>query len=124
MIRYERAPDIAEKAKKVVERLEMSYIDIGRVWFMRSSGSKSRRTIARIHVLSRIMQKALGIPAQYVIEIISERFDKMDEDEKTRTIIHELMHIPRSFGGGFRHHRPYVNRRTVEAMFKRYNEGN
>jgi len=120
MIDYERAPDIDKKAREVVEKLGMRHVDISRVWFMRSSGSESRRTLARIHVLPRIMQKALGIPTQYVIEVISEKFDRLPEDDKTKTIIHELMHIPEAFGGGFRHHRPYVNKRTVEEMYRKY----
>jgi len=120
MIDYNRAPDIDKKAREVVEKLGMRHVDISRVWFMRSSGSESRHTLARIHVLPRIMQKALGIPTQYVIEVISEKFDRLPEDDKTKTIIHELMHIPEAFGGGFRHHRPYVNKRTVEEMYRKY----
>jgi predicted metallopeptidase len=120
MIEYERAPDIDKRAREIVEKLEMGHIDLSRVWFMRSSGSESRRTLARIHVLPRIMQKALGIPTQYVVEVISEKFDGLTENDQTRTIIHELMHIPEAFGGGFRHHRPFVNRRTVEEMYRRY----
>ena len=120
MIEYERAPDIEARARDVVARLEMSHVDLSRVWFMRSKGSGSRYTLARIHVLPRIMQKALGIPTQYVVEVITEKFDRLSQEDQTRTIIHELMHIPEAFGGGFRHHKPFVNRRTVEEMYKRY----
>jgi predicted metallopeptidase len=120
MIKYERAPDIDKRAREIVEKLCMKHVDLSRVWFMRSSGSQSRYTLARIHVLSRIMQKALGIPTQYVIEVISEKFDRLSEEAQTKTIIHELMHIPEAFGGGFRHHRPYVNKKTVEEMYRRY----
>jgi predicted metallopeptidase len=120
MIKYERAPDIDKRAREIVEKLEMCHIDLSRVWFMRSSGSESRNTLARIHVLPRIMQHALGIPTQYVVEVITEKFDRLPENDQTRTIIHELMHIPEAFGGGFRHHKPFVNRRTVEAMYEKY----
>jgi predicted metallopeptidase len=85
---------------------------------IRSRGSRSRRTLARCHVLSRAMQTALNLPPSYVIEIISERFDVLDKEEQTKVLIHELMHIPKSFGGGFRHHN-YVNRRVVEKMYKK-----
>ena len=70
--------------------------------------SKSKRTVARIHGLSKIMQKAMRIKAFYVIEIISENFDKLDREEKIKTLIHETMHIPKNFGGGFRNHKPYI----------------
>lgn len=120
MIKYERASDIDKRAREIVERLEMTHVDMTRVWFMRSRGSESNHTLARIHVLPRIMQKALGIPTQYVVEVISEKFDELAEQDQTRTIIHELMHIPEAFGGGFRHHKPYVNRKTVELMYEKY----
>lgn len=120
MIEYERAPDIDKRAREIVGKLCMEHVDLSRVWFMRSSGSESRYTIARIHVLPRIMQKALGIPTQYVVEVISEKFDRLPEEEQMKTIIHELMHIPEAFGGGFRHHRPFVNKRMVEVMYEKY----
>ena len=65
------------------------------------------------------MQNALGIKAHYVIEVISENFDSMKEDEQTKTIIHELMHIPKGMKGGFRHH-DFVCQRNVEAMYRKY----
>ena len=55
----------------------------------------------------------------YVIEIISERFDKMSEVDRIKTLIHELMHVPKSFGGGFIHHN-VVHERNVEKMYDRY----
>ncbi|MFH1237520.1 MAG: putative metallopeptidase [Candidatus Aenigmatarchaeota archaeon] len=120
MINYERAPDIDKRAREIIAKLGMEHVDLSRVWFMRSRGSESRYTLARIHVLSRIMQKALGIPTQYVIEVITEKFDRLSYDDQTKTIIHELMHIPEAFGGGFRHHKPFVNKRTVDEMYKKY----
>jgi predicted metallopeptidase len=55
----------------------------------------------------------------YLVEVIAERFDRLPEDEKTKTIIHELMHIPSTFGGGFKHHH-IVNERSVELAFREY----
>lgn len=120
MINYDRAPDIDKRAREIVEKLDMKHVDLTRVWFMRSTGSQSRYTLARIHVLPRIMQKTLGLPTQYVIEVITEKFDKLSYDDQTKTIIHELMHIPEAFGGGFRHHKPFVNKKTVDEMYKKY----
>jgi predicted metallopeptidase len=120
MINYERAPDIDKRAREIIAKLGMEHVDLSRVWFMRSCGSQSRYTLARIHVLPRIMQKALGIPTQYVIEVITEKFDRLSYDDQTKTIIHELMHIPEAFGGGFRHHKPFVNKKTVDEMYRKY----
>jgi len=66
------------------------------------------------------MQIAMKSKAFYVIEIISENFDKLSHEDKIKTIIHEIMHIPKSFGGGFRSHRPFVTSKTVDKAFKAY----
>lgn len=117
MIKYFPAPDIESRAKEISSVLGFRH-DFSRVAFMRSTGSKSRRTLARCHALSRVLQTALGTKAHYVVEVISENFDNLDEKERTKTIIHELMHIPKSMGGGFRHH-DYVCRRNVEDFYKK-----
>lgn len=106
-------------AEEIVEKLELKHIDMERVVCLRSRGSRSRRTLARCHVLSRAMQTALELKPRYVIEVVSERFDRLDREEQLKVLIHELMHIPKSFGGGFRHH-DYVNRRTVENAYNSF----
>ena len=34
-------------------------------------------------------------------------------------MIHELMHIPGGFSGGFRPHKGYVERKNVEMVYKK-----
>ncbi|MBM3304041.1 MAG: metallopeptidase [Candidatus Aenigmarchaeota archaeon] len=121
MIEYERDTEMESAVREIASTLGMHHLDLSRVICMRSYGSKSRRVLARCHVMPRIMQKALGTGAYYLIEVVSENFEKLSDEDRTRTLIHELMHIPRSFGGGFRHHRPYVSRRNVEAMYREFN---
>jgi len=120
MIRYELADDIGAKLKDILRKLQMAHVDGSRVVCVRSKGSKSTRLIARCHGLSRIMQQALNEKPHYVIEVVSERFDKLSKEEQTKVLIHELMHIPYSFGGGFRAHRPHVTRKKVERMYKQF----
>ncbi len=55
----------------------------------------------------------------YLIEVILEKFDKLSIEEQTKIIIHELMHIPKSFGGGFIHHNK-VHKKSVEEMYEKY----
>ncbi len=117
-IKYHPAPDIEKAALDVARSTGISH-DFEKIKFLRSTGSKSKRTIARCHALPRIMQSALQVDAHYVIEVISENFDSMKEEEKIKTIIHELMHIPKSMGGGFRHH-DFVCTRNVEKLYKEY----
>lgn len=120
MIYYERAPDVEERAKKIIEVLHLEHVDQSRIHFFRSKGSKARRVQARIHGLGRIWFGALNISPNYVIEVISEEFDKLGDVEREKVIIHELMHIPRGFSGGFVPHRGKINRKSVDALHKRY----
>ena len=69
--------------------------------------------------MGKIFQKALNLDAFYVLEFLSERFDKLDEEEQTKIILHELMHIPKTFGGGFKHH-DFVHDRNVNKFYKEY----
>jgi predicted metallopeptidase len=118
-ITYERAGDIQAWFEDVVGTLDLRHIDVRKVVCLRSRGSSARRVIARCHGMSKVLQVALGTEPVYVLEFISERFDGLPEDDQTRTIIHELMHIPKSFGGGFRFH-DHVTRKNVEEVLERY----
>jgi predicted metallopeptidase len=118
MIYYKDAPDIKENLHKIVQSLQFDHVKMDDVHCFRSHGSGSRRTIARCHALSKVWQSALKTNAAYIIEVLSERYDSLSEEEKTKVLIHELMHIPKTFGGGFRHH-DFVCRRNVELLYRR-----
>ncbi len=117
-MKYEFAPDIQANAEKI-SKMIFPHVKIERIKCFRSYGTSTRRTLARCHALGKIMQKALDIRAFYVLEFISERFDKLNEEEKMKVIIHELMHIPYSFGGGFKHH-DFVTERNVNKLYKEF----
>mgnify|MGYP006284847337 CR=1 FL=1 len=116
-MKYEDAPEIEEKAKEIIEKLELNHIDTNNIACIRSFGSKSN-AIARCHGLGKVMQKGLNRKAFYTLEFISEKFDKQPEEDKIKTIIHELLHIPFNFGGGFKHHN-YVKKQRVEKMYRK-----
>jgi predicted metallopeptidase len=117
MIEYYLAQDIDFQVKEILRKLKMTHIDETRLICLRSKGSGSRRVIARCHGLSRIMQLALNEKPHYVIEVLSERFDRLSKEDQTKVLIHEILHIPHSFGGGFRAHRPFVTRAKVQRMY-------
>jgi len=118
-IKYFPAPEIKKHIDQLAEECEFYHVVPQFVYCVRSRGSKARRTIARIHGLGKIWQGVLNLPTSYTIEVISEVYDKMKPEDQERTLIHELMHIPGGFGGGFRPHKGYVERKNVEAVYQK-----
>lgn len=121
-IKYTEAPDAKRMVDEITETLGFFHVVPQFVFCVRSHGSKSKRTIARIHGLGKIWQDVLNLSSAYVIELISERYDRLSEAEKEKTLIHELLHIPQGFSGGFRPHKGYIDRKTVELLHKKLQE--
>ncbi|MBI2632070.1 metallopeptidase [Candidatus Pacearchaeota archaeon] len=117
-MRYEFAPDLQVRMEEIVIALQMSHIELTRVKCFRSKGSSTKRTLARCHTIGKLMQKAMGTEAFYTIEFL-ERFEKLPIDEQDKVIIHELLHIPKTFGGGFRQH-DFVCEENVEIMHEKF----
>ena len=119
-MKYEEAPDLKERMNDIVKVLGMNHIDLDRIECLRSYGSSTKRTIARVHALGKVMQKAMKTPAFYTIEFL-ERFNKMSKKEQDKVIIHELMHVPKTFGGGFRQH-DFVCEENIDKLHSRFME--
>jgi len=115
---YSDAHDLQERMMEIISVLDMKHIRDGRVKCIRSKGSSTNRTLARCHALGKVMQHGMQTDAFYTIEFL-EPFERLDKKEQDKVIIHELMHIPKSFGGGFRHH-DFVCDRNVEIMHEKF----
>lgn len=118
-IMYSEAPDVKAMVDRIVAQLGFRHIDLNGIHCYRSINSKSKHTVARIHNFSKLWQRALDRPANYLIEVIAERYDKLTYEEKEKVIIHELLHIPKGFGGGFRPHRGYITRKKIDALHEK-----
>jgi predicted metallopeptidase len=119
LINYQLAQDVREIVEKILKIPDFSHIPIDKILCVRSNGSKAKRTLARIHAMSRIWQYILSTNPYYIIEVISEEYDKLPRDEKEKTIIHELLHVPKSFRGGFRHHKGWINNKKINYLYKK-----
>ncbi len=121
-LKFEPAPDAFFIAKDVVSTLGWNHIDLTRVRFVRSKGSKTN-AVARIWGLSRIFQEAFDMESLYVIEL-TEKYYKLSDDEKEKTIIHELMHIPKNFSGALLPHKQFgkwkITDRQVGRVYQDY----
>ena len=121
-MRSERAPDVQLMLDDVLERLELAHVINSRIICMRSYSAKAR-AYARIWSLPEIWRNALEINPFYVIEVLSENYDNLSEEEKIKVLIHELLHIPKKFSGGLV---PHVNRggridhRAVNILYEKY----
>lgn len=102
-MKWELAPDLQKKVDFLVSALQLAYIDSQKVIVFRSYGSKSR-AYARIWSLPRIWQQALKVKPHYCLEVLSERFDKLNAARQKVVLIHELGHIPKNFSGSLLPH--------------------
>lgn len=97
------ASDIKKRIKHLVSTLGIDWVEPSRIFCMRSENANTR-AYARIWGLGRIWQQALGIEAAYIVEVISEKFDRLDDLEKDKVLLHEITHIPRNFSGSLLPH--------------------
>ncbi|MDO8488089.1 MAG: putative metallopeptidase [bacterium] len=117
------APDLNRRVSFLVAKLDLKYIRAGNIVCFRSQGATSRAR-ARIWSLPKIWQMALGVEAHYCLEVLAQYFDHMSPDDQERTLIHELMHIPKNFSGALVPHRTHAHRTfrhyhdTVETLFR------
>lgn len=121
-MRWERADDIKSELEDIVLKLEeFSHIQKGRIFCYRSYEAKTR-AYARIWSFPKIFQTALRVRAAYVIELVSERYNKLKNDQKKKVLIHELLHIPKNFSGSLLPHsrRGRTIDREVEKLFKNF----
>lgn len=122
---WQLAPELQLRVKKLAKALKYSHIDPKRVIVFRSYGSKSRAR-ARIWSLPRIWQKALKVESHYCLEVLSEKFDRLSKEDQDRILIHELLHIPKTFSGALLSHRGRkrrIDNRTVEKVYKALKKG-
>jgi predicted metallopeptidase len=102
-IEWHGAPDITDSIAYIVDKGGIDWVNTKRIYCMRSKNANTR-AYARIWGLNRVWQMALQEGPAYVLEVISEKFDRLPKREKDRILIHELAHIPKNFSGSLMSH--------------------
>ena len=123
---FNLASDIQKRIKKILQKIDFPHMNeesAKQIVCFRSYGSSSRAR-ARIWSLPKIWQKALKVKPHYCIEVLSEKFDKMSKVNQTKVLIHELLHIPKTFSGALLPHRGrgrvVIDGRSVNKLYKKY----
>lgn len=98
MVIWENAPDIKKRLLLLTRELKIDWLDTAKIFCFRSSNAKTR-AYARIWGLSRIWQQALELRPAYILEVISEKYEKLSPKQKDKILLHELVHIPKNFSG-------------------------
>lgn len=108
--------ELTDRVRNLIDEISFSHVAKHRIFCFRTDGSKSR-AYARIWAFPKIFQTVLEIEPAYVIEVINKYYNKLDEEEKTKVLIHELLHIPKNFSGSLV---PHSNgHRTIEREVER-----
>lgn len=123
ILEWEEANDVKREIVKILNILDLPYIKAKNIYCYRTNGSKSR-AYARIWSMPKIFQRALNLEPNYVIEVLSKYYDKLTDDEKSKVLIHELLHIPKNFSGALV---PHVTQsrhlgKTANKLFSEYLE--
>lgn len=116
-VEWKPAPDIKERLLHLKKSLNLDWIEESHIYCFRSTNSKSR-SYARIWGLPKLWQKALNVKPSYIIEVLSENFDKKNPYEKDRILLHELTHIPKNFSGSLLPHIKRAGRRNFERRVR------
>lgn len=120
-LEWAEAPDVKKEIKNILKVLSMPHIKDSNIHCFRTEGSKSR-AYARIWAMPKIFQRALNLEPHYVIEVLSKYFDNLSADEKSKVLIHELLHIPNNFSGALVPHRTRSRHlgKTANTLFELY----
>lgn len=121
-VEWNPAPDIKKRTLHLIKALNLTWMSPTRIYFIRSNYSSSR-AYARIWGFSRVWQMVLNQRPAYIIEVLSERFDKLTPHEQDKVLLHELAHIPKNFSGSLMPHIRRGKRRfhdKVEKLFAQY----
>ncbi len=115
------AQDVKNKVNEILKVLDFPHIKSQNIHCYRTEGSKSR-AYARIWSMPKIFQRALKLEPHYVIEVLARYYDRLDEDEKSKVIIHELLHIPQNFSGALVPHKTRSRHlgKTANKLFEIY----
>jgi len=116
-VEWGRDMALESRVKRLVKQLDLDWVKTSQIYCFKSEFSKTR-AYARIWGLSRIWQLALKERPKYIIEVITERFNKLKKLDQDKVLLHELAHIPKNFSGSLLPHIRKKGKRNFEDRVK------
>jgi predicted metallopeptidase len=119
---FMRAEGVEIKVKDIINVLGWGHINAEFVRCVFSRNSTSR-ALARIWSTPRIFSAAFDTKPMYVIELLYSKYMTLSDEDKTKVLIHELLHIPKTFSGALKPHLEMshtLNCRTVDGLYRKY----
>ncbi|MBD3311918.1 hypothetical protein GF352_00455 [archaeon] len=113
MIKYLPAPGIKSRINSIVSSLGWHYIKTDQVFVFKTLKSKAKYTKARCWGMPRLLQQAWGFKPSYIIEVLGDYFEGLCDEHQDKLLIHELLHIPRTFSGALKPHRGSARKAQV-----------
>ncbi len=114
-VRYVRSVRLEAVIARLVELLALEHVRIDRVFCAVSFGSKSR-AYARIWGLPGPFVRLGVCEPAYVVELIYENVASLPCSKLLGVLVHELLHIPRSFSGGLRSHGDWSRWHNISSL--------
>lgn len=122
---FMRALDEEERIKDIVEKLGFGHINTEQVKCVFSRNSSSR-ALGRIWSTPRIFSFAFNSSPKYVIELLHSKYMRLSDEEKVKVLIHELLHIPKTFSGALKPHVEMgktISCGVLDSLYKKYLNG-
>ena len=118
MVKYTEAPEIKERARAIADRFMLDHINFDRIHCYRYSSPT--RTAAKIIGFFKTLQLVHPeIEPYYVIVFNDYNFLGQSEEDRDTTILHELLHIPKTFSGEYSKLAHHNIRKISKSAFKK-----
>lgn len=117
-LEWQRSALLQARVAHLAKMCDLTHVRPERVFCYESTGANTR-AYARIWGLNRIWQDTLLIEPAYILEVISEKFNRLGARDQDHIIIHELLHIPKNFSGALIPHKRKggVNEKRVRELY-------
>ncbi len=122
-LKLKRAYEEEGLVKDIVEKFNWNYLNTEQIRCVFSKNSSAKRVLGRIWSTPKIFSEVFETKPLYIIELLENRYTRLSEKDKIKVLIHELLHIPKTFSGALSPHTKMaktLNCKTVDSLFDEY----